>query len=340
MQCKILRQPQIPSYKLTFHSHIIDYDQFEARDLDLSTQASAASFIKLRLDATPMLRPFVILRLVGNVIDSQFVYQELNPVVPKYLTLRDTIKDVCDKRVEYWVYLTMLYRVCHVCHGPKRGRGKFDEFKEHMRTHVFRQNEVFPVPHPQEWPTYKTVMSNYRNPWDMKQVKQSPFNPHWDNTNAKNPLAAPVYPPGIGGPGIGPVADQQCFQAQQIAAQALPPPILVPNPLPANYQLPAGYVILPGSPAPVPGQQWAVYHPPQQQNQGVSHLQAPQNDPIEIESSDEVEPGREVELSELEDNQEEDDRGEDDQEYVEYGDEEDQPLPRQLVRVEIPFYQP
>jgi hypothetical protein len=90
----------------------------------------------------------------------------------------------------------------------------------------------------------------------------------------------------------------------------------------------------------VPGQQWAVYHPPQQQNQGVSHLQAPQNDPIEIESSDEVEPGREVELSELEDNQEEDDRGEDDQEYVEYGDEEDQPLPRQLVRVEIPFYQP
>ncbi|KAH8774137.1 hypothetical protein BGZ57DRAFT_953692 [Hyaloscypha finlandica] len=154
-------------WSLLLAIHTIDSDQFEARDLDLSNEALTVSLIKLRLSTMP----FIILRLESNAIDSPFAYQELNPVVPKYLTLRDTIKDICDKRVGYWVYHTMLYRVCHVCNSSQRGRGKFDEFKEHMRTLVFRQNEVFPVHPAREWPTYKTVMSNYRNFWDIKQLK-------------------------------------------------------------------------------------------------------------------------------------------------------------------------
>jgi len=167
LQCKISRQPQIPRCRLTFHSHTIDCDQFGARDLDLSNKAFTVNSIKLCLSTMP----FIILRLESNVIDSLLAYQELNLVVPKYLTLRDTIKDICDKRVGYWVYHTMLCRVCHVCNSSQRGRGKFDEFKEHMRTLVFRQNEVFPVHPAREWPTYQTVMSNDRNSWDIKQVK-------------------------------------------------------------------------------------------------------------------------------------------------------------------------
>jgi len=71
LQCKLSRQPQIPSCKLTFHSHTIDSDQFEARDLDLSNEALTVSLIKFRLSTMP----FIILRLESNAIDSPFVYQ-------------------------------------------------------------------------------------------------------------------------------------------------------------------------------------------------------------------------------------------------------------------------
>ncbi|KAN0089759.1 hypothetical protein V8E51_020019 [Hyaloscypha variabilis] len=303
------------SMALKYALFMVNTDSFV--DATLDTQAQVYAFIKSQLDQTPMLRPRFVTQLVGHLIDSQYLYQDLLPTDPKLLQLRQDIRYVLDQRLLYAIYCTLKYRVCFLARGPRADRGRFDEFVDDFRIAIYRQNEQIPVPNAKLWPVLKTIKINYRDPWSKEMAKDLGVDRAALQANAVTAptgLVAPVYPPGVNGPGTGPIAAQQRQAQAQAAQNAAPPPIQIPNPLTAGYQLPPGYVAS-GFPA-SQGHQWAFFQvqpvqniqPPPPQAQNVPPPQPPNGNngtATPFPRSQETLDNCEIDVEEIESNDEE-----------------------------------
>jgi hypothetical protein len=74
---------------------MVNSDQFE--QTAFPDDASVAAFIVERLNIRPMLRPFVTQDLVGNLLDSLFVYMDLIPPQEQYADLQTRIRDILNR---------------------------------------------------------------------------------------------------------------------------------------------------------------------------------------------------------------------------------------------------